>query len=144
MKYLRCVLPVCLLVASSAWAQSDGPLSTQTVTALSSRSLTVQDQGATRTEVAVPDLFTGMLSSELPLQIPAGRGGMTPVVTLRYRSTHLNSWIGAGWDLAVGAIERDIRNGLDFTGEAFVLDDGAARTTLVAIGTDRYAAQVEE
>ena len=144
MKYPRCVLPLCLLVASPAWAQSDGPLSTQTITALSSRSLTVQDQGATRTEVAVPDLFTGTLSSELPLQIPAGRGGMTPVVSLRYRSTHMNSWIGTGWDLTVGAIERDIRNGLDFAGDAYVLDDGTARTTLAAVGADRYAAQVEE
>jgi hypothetical protein len=127
MRSLLFLLALPLLVASSAQVQSDPPLDVQEVVSLSQRAVSAQDKGDSRTEVAVPDLFTGTLTTELPLQVPEGRGGMTLHVTLRYR-THANSWIGAGCDVRMGAIERDIRNDLDFGADKFVLDDGLGKT----------------
>jgi hypothetical protein len=68
---------------------------------------------------------------------------LAPSLKLKYRSTHLNSWLGTGWDLRVGAIERDFLRGIDFTGDAYVLDDGAGRTALVGTGGGRYAPRIE-
>src|SRR6185312_4954305 len=116
----------CALFSATTVAQTERPLDTSAVVSLSVHGLIQQDPsaGGAPAEAAVPDLFTGTLTTEIALEMPSGRGGMTPPLALRYRSTQLNSWVGTGWDLRVGAIERDVRSGLDYTADRFVLDDG--------------------
>jgi len=59
------------------------------------------------------DLNSGASQVTLPIDVPAGRGGLTPKLTLSYNSNLVNemkdplsqgSWTGVGWDLQVGSI----------------------------------------
>jgi RHS repeat-associated protein len=61
--------------------------------------------------------FTGAGSYSLPIEVPAGRGGFQPSVSLNYNSQVVDnsslstqaSWVGMGWSLDVGSIEIDSR-----------------------------------
>ena len=57
------------------------------------------------------DQFTGAFSYSIPIKVPPGRNGMQPNLALFYRSTNSHSWLGQGWDLNPGRIERSTRNG---------------------------------
>lgn len=57
------------------------------------------------------DKFSGAFSYSVPLKVPPGRNGMEPKLALVYRSTNGHSWLGQGWDLNPGRIERSTRNG---------------------------------
>ena len=46
-----------------------------------------------------------------PLNIPAGRNGMQPNLSLQYNSSGGNSWIGYGWNIATSMISIDTRWG---------------------------------
>jgi RHS repeat-associated protein len=66
------------------------------------------------------DLNAGGLSFDLPIDVPAGPGGLTPPLTLTYSSDTVSEshnlqaaapWVGEGWNLSLGAItwaERDV------------------------------------
>ncbi|MDQ5823738.1 MAG: hypothetical protein M3441_05925 [Chloroflexota bacterium] len=60
-------------------------------------------------------LFTGNVSYQYPIDLPAGAGGMKPNLTLSYNSSstdgktgmralHQASWVGKGWSLDVGYV----------------------------------------
>lgn len=57
------------------------------------------------------DLFTGSFSYSIPIAVPPGRSGMQPNIDLMYRSSNSHSWLGIGWNLEVGRIERSTKNG---------------------------------
>lgn len=91
---------------------------------------------------ADPDLFTGALAQTVPMSLPPGRGGAVPSLAFAYRSGGGNGWIGVGWELEFGAIERSTRYGLSYTADDFVLRlDGSS--DLVAVGGTDYRAKVE-
>lgn len=46
-----------------------------------------------------------------PLQVPAGRAGVQPDLTVQYDSSGGNGWMGVGWDLAVSQITVDTTYG---------------------------------
>ena len=59
------------------------------------------------------DLSAGGLTSQLPIDVPAGPGGLTPPVSLSYSSEGVNNqhnptgatgWVGEGWNLSMGSI----------------------------------------
>lgn len=61
------------------------------------------------------DLHTGASEVTVPIEVPPGRGGLTPNLTLSYSSNSVNemkariaqgSWVGIGWDLSVGSIRK--------------------------------------
>jgi len=64
------------------------------------------------------DLFTGAATVRIPIDAPAGRGGLTPGLALSYNSGVVDalhgdvnpqaSWAGLGWSLDVGYIARTI------------------------------------
>jgi RHS repeat-associated protein len=63
-------------------------------------------------------LFTGNVSFDYPLELPAGRGGQTPALSLSYNSglvdgmtdesNNQTSWVGLGWELGNGYISRKL------------------------------------
>ncbi len=76
--------------------------------------------------VPQPDLFTGAAVHAIPLALPAGTGGLTPTLVLRYTSAGRgDSWVGSGWSLALPAISRSLERGVpryDDTLDLFELD----------------------
>ncbi len=62
-------------------------------------------------ESVQPDRYSGSFSYSIPLKVPPGRNGMEPKLALLYRSTGSYSWLGQGWDLNPGRIERSTRDG---------------------------------
>lgn len=59
----------------------------------------------------VPDSyeFSGAAMHTIPIQAPPGRNGIRPDLNLTYNSYQKNGWIGVGWDLEVGAIQRSTK-----------------------------------
>jgi hypothetical protein len=100
---------------------------------------------------AKPDLFTGTMSYSVPLEVAPGRKGMQPNLALTYRSGNGNGWLGVGWELEVGAIERSALTGVNYTGDDYVLRAAGSAIALVKIGsnefgqavTDEYRAKME-
>jgi RHS repeat-associated protein len=106
----------------------------------------------TRTAVAnmsgaasiVPDLFTGALATNIPVEVPRGRNGMQPVLRLEYRSTGGNGIIGVGWELEIGAIERSSRLGVNFGSNEYVYRTSGGAAELVQVGPSDYRAKIEQ
>lgn len=66
------------------------------------------------------DLSAGSLSASLPVDVPAGPGGLTPPISLSYSSAGVSedhsvqsaaSWVGEGWNLSLGSINWSERDG---------------------------------
>jgi len=56
-------------------------------------------------------LFTGSFLYNVPIEVPPGIAGIQPVLSLQYNSSQSNSWVGLGWDLSLGSIQRSTKNG---------------------------------
>ena len=54
----------------------------------------------------------GSANLSYPIQIPSGRAGMQPNLSVNYNSGGGNGWLGVGWDLSVPAITLDTRWGV--------------------------------
>lgn len=66
---------------------------------------------------------TGAATYSVPIQAPAGRGGIAPNLALAYNSDQGNGWVGLGWTLDMGAIQRSTKTpgGLTYsTSDQFV------------------------
>jgi RHS repeat-associated protein len=91
---------------------------------------------------ATPDLFAGAMNYAIPIVVPAGRKGIEPKIALTYRSSQQNGWLGLGWELEIGSVERNTKNGLDYIGDSYVLKMNGAGIDLVRVG-EEYRAKVE-
>src|SRR3954447_1842571 len=93
------------------------------------------------------DPFTGSGRFALPLELPPGRGGLTPSLALSYASGQGNGPFGLGWALAAGTITRSTRKGLPrYDGsDVFVWDGGDDLVPIAAAdaGRRRYRPRVE-
>ncbi len=91
---------------------------------------------------ATVDLFTGTMKYSIPISVPAGRKGMAPKLSLNYRSSLMNGWLGIGWELEVGGIERNAKYGVDYNGDSYLLRLNG--TTIELINNDgSYQAKIE-
>src|SRR5207245_11365868 len=66
-----------------------------------------------------PDLFTGTTSTSIPIEVPPGRHGIQPALSLQYWSGNGDGWLGPGWKLEVGAIQRQTRFGVNYSGDDY-------------------------
>jgi len=57
------------------------------------------------------DLFTGSFGYSIPIACAPARNGSEPNLALAYSSSGDNGWCGMGWDLNIGYIERNVRDG---------------------------------
>lgn len=104
------------------------------------------------------DLFTGSFTNEVPIVVPPGRQESQPSLSLTYNSSRGNGWLGVGWALDPGYIQRRVDNGIpvswdtpgaapdarydDTKGFEFLFQGTTAR--LVPTGVPgEYAAEIE-
>src|SRR2546425_4002139 len=90
-----------------------------------------------------PDLFTGTASTSIPIQVPPGRHGIQPALSLMYWSGNGDGWLGPGWKLEVGAIQRQTRFGVNYSGDDYTFRLASVSTDLVSIGSGEYRAKIE-
>jgi RHS repeat-associated protein len=105
-----------LLNVSVAYAEdSDGPDTSTSApegssSALSSTGSEMFGAGGTNAGGGMlqADEFTGAATYSFPIPVPPSRGGIEPQLVLNYNSfrRNPNSWVGYGWDLELGMIER--------------------------------------
>ncbi len=88
-----------------------------------------------------PDLFTGRATTSIPIAVPPGRKGMQPSLALAYSSSGRNGWVGVGWSLDAGYIERSTKNGVPkYDGSdtyAFMFQGVASELVQIPDGTYR-------
>ena len=59
------------------------------------------------------DNFVGSARENYPILVPPARGGLSPKLSLNYNSSGGNGWLGLGWDLSIGFIQRKgVRKGV--------------------------------
>ena len=63
-------------------------------------------------ETFSPDLFTGTGNFSVPIQVPAGRLGLQPQLSLGYSTGNGNGPFGLGWALSVLGVSRKTSHGL--------------------------------
>ncbi len=109
-----------------------GPLGSSTASAGS-----VPPPSVTAVQNFQPDLFTGRATTSVPIAVPPGRKGIQPSVGLAYSSSARNSWLGVGWNLEVGSIERSTKNGApNYSAEDFTFSFGGGASELVKRASD--------
>jgi len=57
------------------------------------------------------DLFTGSFGYNVPINCAPARNGSEPNLALDYSSAGDDGWCGMGWNLEIGSIERNVRDG---------------------------------
>ena len=88
------------------------------------------------------DLFTGRAQTSVPIFVPPGRKNVQPSLNMSYSSSAGSSWLGVGWALDLGFIQRDIKSGVpkyDNT-DTFVFSFQGVYSELVEIATNEYRA----
>jgi len=100
--------------------------------------------------IPVPNLdvsqFSGSAGGTIPIVVPPGRNGIEPDLALTYNLSQKNGWLGAGWDLDVGSIQRSTKRGVDYTKNDFVVNTNGSSIELVQRtdwGTGYYGAKIE-
>ncbi|MBI2885553.1 MAG: VCBS repeat-containing protein [Candidatus Omnitrophica bacterium] len=100
---------------------------------------------ATLIEGFQADRFTGRATTSVPILLPPGRRGLQPALALTYASSSRNGWVGVGWNMEVGAIERSTKNGVpryDGT-DTFLLNLHGISLELARIPDGTYRAKDE-
>ena len=81
-----------------------------------------EDTGDADLSIPVPELssFTGSANYSYPIIVPPGRNGLTPSVALTYNSQQKGGWLGVGWGLDMGYIQRSTKYGIDYNADDYV------------------------
>ncbi len=87
------------------------------------------------------DQFSGALNYSVPIDVPPGRNGMQPNLALSYHSGRGNGWVGSGWDLSAGAITRNTKDGLDYSGNDFLFN--GSELIEISPGSGEYQSKFE-
>lgn len=149
------ILSVVLLVLLARANSNDGPVSA------SDQQVQAIDLAGKKSQQKV-DLFTGSFGYSVPIACPPARNGSEPGLALAYSSSGELGWCGMGWDLNIGYIERNARDGFPIvysTGtspsplnqyddsKGFVLNLSGRESKLFAVATNssiiEYRAEVD-
>ena len=76
-------------------------------------------------------LFSGAATVKIPIDVPPGRAGMAPSLALTYNSHQGNGWIGVGWSLDMGSIQRSTKRGVDYSANDYVAVINGSSSDLV-------------
>ena len=98
------ILSAVLLVLLAHANSNNGPISA------SDQQVQAIDLAGKKSQQKV-DLFTGSFGYSVPIACPPARNGSEPNLVLAYSSAGDLGWCGMGWDLNIGYIERNARDG---------------------------------
>jgi hypothetical protein len=90
--------------------------------------------------------FTGAALVTIPILVPPGRNGIAPKLSLTYNSFQKNGWIGMGWDIDMGSIQRSTKFGVCYDCDEYVANKSGSSSVLVprtSWGQDYYGAKIE-
>jgi len=98
--------------------------------------------------VPIPDniLSTGAATINIPIEVPPGRLGIAPNISLMYNSYQKNGPLGVGWSLDMGAIQRSTKRGVNYSANDFVFIMNGSNSELVPRsewGSNYYGAKIE-
>lgn len=88
-------------------------------------------------------IFTGAAGYSIPIEVPPGRNGIEPDIALEYNSYIKNGWVGVGWSLDMGAIQRPTKHGVDYSTNDYVFVKNGSITELVHKSDNDYGAKIE-
>lgn len=101
-----------------------------------------------------PELFTGTGNFSVPIDLPEGRNGLNPELTLAYSTANGNGSFGLGWRLSVPGVSRKTSDGVpvyDDSSDVFVLSESEDLVAVAAgdddadrLGRQRYRPRTEE
>ncbi len=89
---------------------------------------------------------SGAAITSIPIIVPPGRKGMAPNLSLTYNSNGPNGWVGVGWGLDMGAIQRNTKRGVNYNANDYVVMVNGSTSELVSRGdwgTNYYGAKIE-
>jgi len=75
--------------------------------------------------------FAGAATAAIPIEVPPGRKGMAPKLALTYSSQQGSGWIGMGWTIDLGAIQRSTKRGVSYAGNDYVAKINGSSAELV-------------
>jgi hypothetical protein len=90
--------------------------------------------------------FSGAAVTRIPIEVPPGRNNMAPNLTLTYVSHQGNGWVGVGWNIDMGAIQRSTKFGVHYNDNAFIAIANGSSLDLVPRGdwgANYYGAKIE-
>jgi len=86
--------------------------------------------------------FLGASSTSIPVSVPPGRKGLQPQINIGYSSAAGNGWLGVGWSLDFGYIERRTNKGIPKydTSDIYCVSFGGINSDLETAGNmpDEY------
>lgn len=94
----------------------------------------------------IPAGNSGAAATNISITVPPGRKGMAPNISLIYNSNSLNGWIGIGWSLNMGAIQRNTKRGVCYTCDDYVATMSDSSSELVPRGdwgANYYGTKIE-
>ena len=116
--------------------------------AVPGRATSSESPGGAGVNVGSADMspFTGAVSTSIPIEVPPGRKGMSPRLALKYNSYQKSGWVGMGWTLDMGSIQRSTKYGVryDDNGGYVATIDGASVDLVLVDQTNKiYRARIE-
>ena len=91
-------------------------------------------------------MFSGSATTNIPIEVPPGRNGVAPNLAMTYISQRGNGWLGVGWNLDLGAIQRSTRYGVNYGANDYVAVANGSSSDLVprsAWGSNYYGTKQE-
>ena len=126
-------------------SEPDETLETEPLLATTSSTSTSggSEGGVYSVPTAVDQVYTGAAVYNIPIAVPPGRKGIQPNLTLTYNSYTSNGWVGVGWNLEIGSIERSTKRGIDYIANDYVSSQDGELVARTDWGTNYYGAKVE-
>jgi RHS repeat-associated protein len=160
-KWFSGVIATLWVATGMCIAQSDTPATSGGPVSASDQQVQAIDQIGNQEQQKV-DLFTGSFGYSIPIKCAPARNGSEPKLALGYSSGGDNGWCGMGWDLNIGYIERNTRDGFPIAyssatpptpltqyndSKGFMLNLGGRESKLFAVATNstgfEYRAEVD-
>ncbi len=89
---------------------------------------------------------SGAAITSIPIIVPPGRKGIEPKLSLVYNSGSGNGWVGMGWSLGIGAIQRNAKRGVNYNANDYLISINGSISELMPRndwGSNFFGAKIE-